>query len=139
LAANGTVTGQVASITATDPWSKNGLMVRATTAAGSAYYAVEVTKGNGIVVQERSATGGSAVQVTSLAGTPPVYLEVTRTGTTFTAATSPDGVTWTTIPGSSVTLPNLSGSVLAGAEVSSHTTGQLATVSFNAVTVTATS
>jgi hypothetical protein len=139
LAANGTVTGQVASITATDPWSKNGLMIRATTAAGSAYYAVEVTKGNGIVVQERSATGGSAVQVTSLAGTPPVYLEVTRTGTTFTAATSPDGVTWTTIPGSSVTLPNLSGSVLAGAEVSSHTTGQLATVSFNAVTVTATS
>jgi hypothetical protein len=137
LAANGTASAQVTSIQATDPWSKSGVMMRLTTAAGSPYYAVYATPGNGIVVQERSAQGVNAVQLANLAGTAPVYLEILRIGTQYAAATSPDGVTWTTVPGSTATLANLTGSVLAGAVVSSHTAGSLATVGFNAVTVTA--
>jgi hypothetical protein len=51
----------------------------------------------------------------------------------LTASTSPDGVTWTPVAGSTVTLPNLSGALLAGLAVTSHVTTSLSTVVFNAV------
>jgi hypothetical protein len=65
----------------------------------------------------------------------PVYLQITQIGTAFSAATSTDGVTWTPVPGSSITLPNLAGPALAGLAVTSHNTGQLSTVTYNSVTV----
>ncbi len=136
LAANGSVTAQVSSVTATDPWAKAGVMVRATTDPGSPFYAVYVTQGNGVVVQERTAQGVAAVQVAATTGVAPEYVEVTRTGTVYAAATSPDGVTWTAVPGSVATLANLTGSLLAGAASSSHNNAALSTVVFNAVTVT---
>jgi hypothetical protein len=136
LAANGTVVAQVASQQASDPWAKAGVMVRATTDPGSPYYAIYVTQGNGIVVQERATQGASAVQAASVAGTPPLYVEIVRTSTGYSAASSPDGVTWTTVPGSTVALVNLAGSVLAGAAATSHTPLALSTVGFNGVTVT---
>ena len=109
-------------------------MIRATTDPGSPYYAVFATPGNGIVVQWRSAQGGTSSQI-SIAGTLPVYLQITATGSAFSAATSADGVTWTPIPKSSVTLANLAGAALAGLAVSSHNTGQLSTVTYGSVVV----
>ena len=136
LAANGSVTAQVSSVTATDPWAKAGVMVRATTDPGSPFYAAYITKGNGLVVQERTAQGSAAVQVASATGVAPEYVEVTRTGTVYAAATSTDGITWTAVPGSVATLANLTGSLLAGAASTSHNNAALSTVGFNAVTVT---
>ena len=137
LPANGAVTAQVATVTATDPWARAGVMVRATTSPGSPYYAVYVSKGNGVVVQERTAQGVAAVQIANTTGVAPEYVEVTRTGTVYAAATSSDGTTWTAVPGSMVTLANLSGSLLAGAASTSHSSTALSTVGFNAVTITA--
>jgi hypothetical protein len=137
LAADGTVTAQITSLQATDPWARAGEMLRATTSPGSPFYAAYVTEGNGVVVQARTAQGVAAIQVTSLAGTPPEYLEIVRSGTTYTAETSPDGVTWTAVPGSSLSVPNLTGSLLAGVAVGSHNSSLLATAGFNAATVTA--
>jgi len=57
---------------------------------------------------------------------------VQRTGTTYTAYTSSDGVTWTPIPGSSVTL-GPSGTWLAGMVVTSHTVSKVGTATFGAV------
>jgi hypothetical protein len=86
------------------------------------------------VVQSRDAVGDNAIQPASInSGTAPVYLQITRTGTTFSAATSTDGVTWTPIPGSSLILPNLSGAAIEGLAVTSHNTGQLSTAVFNTV------
>jgi hypothetical protein len=136
LAANGSVTAQVSTMTATDPWAKAGVMVRATTDPGSPYYAVYVTEGNGVVVQERTAQGVAAVQVASTTGVAPEYVEVTRTGTVYAAATSSNGTSWTPVPGSMATVANLTGSLLAGAASTSHTPAALSTVGFNAVTVT---
>jgi outer membrane protein assembly factor BamB len=134
MAADGTVSSQVVSQTVTDPYAKAGVMIRASSDPGSPYYAVYVTAGNGIVVQSRDAVGDNAIQPASISsGTGLVYLQITRTGTTFSAATSTDGVTWTPIPGSSLILPNLSGAVLEGLAVTSHNTGQLSTAVFNAV------
>jgi hypothetical protein len=134
LVANGTVSAQVVSQTNTSVWAKGGLMIRATTDPGSPYYAVFVTPGNGIVVQWRTAQSGTSSQV-SIAGTVPVYLQIIRSGTTFSAATSTDGVTWTAIPKSSVSLANLAGSLLAGLAVTSHNAGALSTVTYSSVTV----
>ena len=135
LAGDGTVSAQVVSQTATDPYAKAGVMIRLSSDPGAPYYAVYVTPANGVVVQSRDAAGDNSVQEASAAGSTPVYLQITRTGTTFTAATSPDGVNWTPIAGSTASLPNLTGAVLAGLAVTSHNTGQLSTAVFNTVSV----
>jgi hypothetical protein len=96
-----------------------------------------MTPGNGIVVQYRKALGGSTTQPVKITGTVPIYLAVARTGSTYTAYTSSDGVTWTAVAGSSVTL-SMSGPVLAGMAVTSHNSGVLSTVTFDTVSVSTT-
>jgi hypothetical protein len=93
---------------------------------------IVVTPGNGITVQYRAAQGGNAQPLTSFIGTVPTYLMVTRSGSTYSASTSGDGVTWTPIPGSSVTI-NVTGTLLAGMAVTSHTTAKVSTATFGAV------
>ena len=110
-------------------------MMRATTDPASPYYAVFATPSNGIVVQWRTAQGGSTSQVATT-GTVPAYVKITRTGTTFAAYTSPDGSTWTLVPGSTQSLANLTGSLLEGFAVTSHNAGQLSTVVLNTVVTT---
>ena len=141
LAADGTVAAQVTSQTATDPWAKAGVMLRATPDPGSPYYAAFVTPGNGVAVQWRTAQGGTSSQVTTT-GTVPTYLQIGRytTGGTayYTAYTSPNGTTWTAVPGSTQTVAGLTGTLLAGLAVTSHDQGTSSTVGFDAVSVTAT-
>jgi hypothetical protein len=60
-------------------------------------------------------------------------LRIVRTGTVFSAATSADGATWSAVPGSSVTIANLSGSILAGLAVTSHATNSLGSAVFDTV------
>ncbi len=136
LAADGVVSAHITSQANDNTWAKAGVMLRLTSDPGSPYYAAFVTPGNGIVVQYRATQGGGAQgsgQITT--GTVPTYLMVARSGTTYTAYTSPDGVTWTLVPGSSVTLTNMTGTVLAGMAVSSHDASFLDTVSFDTVNI----
>ena len=133
LAADGSLTAHVDSQTNTDPFAKAGIMIRGSSDPGAPYYAIYLTPGNGIIVQSRDAIGNNSTQETAISGAAPVFLKIIRTGTTFTAQTSPDGVTWTAVPGSAASLPNLAGTVLAGMAVTSHNTGQLSTAAFDSV------
>jgi len=134
MAADGTLSAQVTSQTNSDPYAKGGVMIRASSDPGAPYYAVYLTPGNGVTVQSRDAAGDGSIQEASVSSaTAPVYLQITRTGTTFTAATSSDGVNWVPVAGSAASLPSLSGAVLEGLAVTSHNTGQLSTVGFNSV------
>ncbi|HEY6470533.1 MAG TPA: PQQ-binding-like beta-propeller repeat protein [Candidatus Dormibacteraeota bacterium] len=136
LPGDGTISARLASLSNSNAWTKAGLMVRADTTAGAAYYALFLTPGNGLVVQYRNAAGAVTNQPVLLSGpAAPLYLSITRTGTTFSASTSPDGVTWTPVAGSSVPLSGLTGSLLAGMAVTSHDTSLLATAVFNAVNI----
>jgi hypothetical protein len=107
-------------------------MMRLTTDPGSPYYAVFVTPGHGVVVQWRTTQGGTTTQAVT-AGAVPVYLKITRTGTTFTAFTSTGGSTWTVIPGSTVTIAGLTGTLLRGFAITSHDTSHLSTVDYDTV------
>ena len=132
LTGDGTVSARVATQANAGAQAKAGVMVRATTDPGSPEYSVVVTPGAGIKVQVRTTQGGTTTKVANPAGTAPAYLRITRAGSTLTAATSPDGITWTTVPGSATTL-TLPGSVLAGLAVTSHNSGQLSTVTMDSV------
>ncbi len=72
--------------------------------------------------------------ITSRSGTTPAWLKISRSGDTFTAYTSADGVTWTLIPGSTVTV-SLGSALLAGLAVTSHHSGALCTVTMDGVSV----
>jgi hypothetical protein len=135
LAADGSITARVFSQSSSNAWAKGGLMMRASTDPGSPYYAIFATPSNGIVVQWRAQQSSSTAQVAT-AGAAPAFLEVTRSATTFSAATSPDGTTWTPVPGSAVSLPGLSGSLLRGLAVTSHNSGQVSTVVYDSLATT---
>jgi outer membrane protein assembly factor BamB/regulation of enolase protein 1 (concanavalin A-like superfamily) len=130
-----TVSADVASQSDTDPSAKAGVMLRGGTDPGAAYYAAYVTPGNGIQVQYRDTDGGIAAQQVTFSGAVPAYLEVARSGTSFTAYTSTNGSTWTPVQESTVSLPNLSGTILAGLAVTSHNTGTVGSATFSGVTV----
>jgi len=134
LVGDGGISAHVTSQTNTNSSAKAGVMLRASTDPGSPYYAVFVSPGSGIKVQERTAQGGTAVKLANPTGTVPVYLKVTRSAGTFTASTSPDGVTWTPIKGSTIAL-NLGPNLLEGMAVTSHKAGTLGTVTLDSVDV----
>jgi hypothetical protein len=141
---DGTVSVHVASQTAGNAWAKSGVMMRATSDPGSPYYAILATEGNGIVVQYRTAQGGGTSQLAVSTGTAPVWLRLVRyqdssSGTAVnyvTAYTSSDGSTWTEVPGSTVEMDALTGSLLAGLAVTSHDTSNLATTVFDTFAIT---
>jgi outer membrane protein assembly factor BamB len=131
---DGSVTVRVTAESATNPWAKAGPMARGSSAANSAYYGLFVTPSNGVVVQWRATDGAGTNQVT-IAGAVPTWLRVTRTGTSFTAFTSPDGTTWTLVPGSAMTIAALGGTLVEGLAVTSHDTGQVCTVTAPTFTI----
>jgi outer membrane protein assembly factor BamB len=134
LTGDGSVSAQVLTQTNTSSNAKAGVMIRQDSTASSAYYFAAVTPGNGIFVQYRKAAGAGAQTLIKLSGSVPVYLAVARTGTTYTAYTSSDGVNWTAVAGSSITI-NMTGSTLAGLAVTSHNATMLGTVTLNSVSV----
>ena len=133
LATDGAVSARAIAQTNTSVWAKAGVMLRATTDPGSPYYAAFVTPGNGVAVQWRSTQAGASSQILAT-GTPPVYIKVARSGGSYSAYTSPDGATWTLVPNSTVNL-GLTGTVLAGLAVTSHTWGVLGSATFDTVTL----
>ncbi|MDB5076105.1 MAG: hypothetical protein JWO42_2284, partial [Chloroflexi bacterium] len=135
LGGNGSASTRVISQTNTNAWAKAGVMLRGSTAPSSPFYAILVTPGNGITVQYRATSGAAAVKAAQPAGAVPVYLKVTRAGTAFTAYTSSNGVSWTLVPGSTITLSGLTGTLLAGLAVTSHNAGTICTVTFDTVAV----
>ena len=134
LPGDGSVIARVATQTDTSPGAKAGVMFRASSDPGAANYALVVSPAQGIKVQIRKTMGGNTAKLANPAGATPAYVKITRSGSTFTAYTSPDGVTWTLIPGSTATV-NLGSALLAGLAVTSHSNGTLGTVTMDGVTV----
>jgi hypothetical protein len=134
LPGDGSISARVTAQTNTSSWAKAGVMLRASTDPGAANYAIYITPGNGVSVQYRAGQGATTNKVATTTGTVPIYVKVTRAGTTFRAYTSPDGVTWTLVPGSTVTL-SMTGTLLEGLALTSHHAGTLCTVNMDTVSL----
>jgi hypothetical protein len=122
----------VASVSATDAWTKAGVMMRESLTAGSKHVSMFVSSGKGIAFQRRTATGGSSVHTSAGTATAPYWVKITRSGSTFTAYTSTNGSTWTTVGTQSVTMAS---TIYVGLALTSHRDGALATTSISNVTV----
>jgi hypothetical protein len=131
-AGNVSLSARVVTQTNTNGAAKSGLMLRQSTDPAAPLYGAFLTPGSGVVVIERASFGGPVAILATLPGVIPIYLEVTRTGSSVSSATSPDGSTWTSIPGSAATL-SINGVVLAGMAVTSHSLVALSTADFDSV------
>jgi ABC-type transport system involved in multi-copper enzyme maturation permease subunit len=112
LGADGVITARVTSMTGTaEPWSKAGIIVKASLTEGSAYAAMLVTGGHGVQMQ-----WDFTHDVAGLAGTvsdaSPRWLRLTRSGNVVTGYDSADGTHWTKV--GTATLAGLPSTTQAG-------------------------
>lgn len=133
-----TITAQIISQGNTNEWAKAGPMIRQSLDAGAVNAYTRMTPTHNAGFQFRTTAAGSSTDnvLTNSVATP-CWLRLVRSGSTFTAYTSPDNVTWTQF-GSSQTL-TMTGNVYVGIAVTSHNTAQLSAATFANVSVTSTS
>lgn len=125
LSGDGTIIARVTSQANTSEWAKTGVMIKQSTAAGSAYVLLAATPLHGINLE--FAFNQTVVGPTI---TPPAWLKLTRLGSTVTGYSSADGQTWTTVG-----TTTFSGTALVGLFVTSHNASQLNTSVFDNVSV----
>jgi len=127
-----TITARVDSVQNIDPWSKAGIMVRASLDPGAANAFVAVTPGNGVTWQYRSSTGGGTSYNTTSGPRAPYWVKLVRSGNTFTGYRSSDGVTWTQQGATTIIM---SFTVYVGLALTSHNTSSLGTATMDNVAV----
>ncbi len=127
-----TITARVDSVQNIDPWSKAGIMVRASLDPGAANAFVAVTPGNGVTWQYRSSTGGGTSYNSTSGPSAPYWVKLVRIGNTFTGYRSSDGVTWTQ---QGITTNIMSFTVYVGLALTSHNTSSLCTAAIDNVTL----
>jgi hypothetical protein len=98
------------------PWAKAGVIVKESTAQGSAYAAMMVTGGHGVRMQY-DYTHDTAGSPGGVSAASPRWLRLTRSGDTITGYESSDGTRWTRV--GSANLAGLSTTVQAGLFVAS--------------------
>jgi uncharacterized membrane protein/regulation of enolase protein 1 (concanavalin A-like superfamily) len=128
-----TITARVTSLTNTNSGAQAGVMIRETLTAGSAMANINVTPSNGVTWVYRTATGGATTGSRTSGLVAPYWIRVVRNGSTFTGYYSADGVTWT--QQGTVTI-SMASSAYIGLVVSSRTNSQLATATFDHVSIT---
>ena len=133
LSGDGTIVARVASLVGADVWTKAGVMIRATTDAGSAHAFMLVSSAKGLAFQRRKATGGVSTHTAGGAGTAPRWLKLSRAGNDITASTSFDGTSWTEVGRDTFSMP---ADVLIGLGTNAHNVLALATATFDNVSVT---
>lgn len=126
------LTVKVSSLSAADPWSKAGLMFRASGASNSAFVGVFVTPSHGVALQWRTSAGAYASSSETIAGKAPQWLRLVRSADSFYAYTSKDGVDWDLVDTAKVVLPD---TCLAGLALTAHTSSTQAVATFDKLAV----
>ena len=125
---------RVASVQHTADWTKAGVMMRESLAAGSRNAMMLVSAAKGLAFQRRTSTNGASVSTSGLAGAAPMWVKLTRAGNTITAFRSTDGASWTTVGSDTMTMAS---TIYVGLAVTSHLLGAPATATFASTAVTA--
>ena len=133
LTGDGSIVARVASVEAVNAWTKAGVMMRASLAAGSAQATMLVSPGKGLAFQRRVTANGVSTNTAGPMSTAPYFVKLMRAGGTITALASSNGSTWVTVGTQSITLPS---TIYVGLAVGSHVAGRLATAVFDSVGMT---
>ena len=130
LDGDGSIVARVKGLSGVDAWTKAGVMIRATTAAGSVHGFMLVSKGKGLAFQRRTSTGSLSVHTSGGTGTAPYWVKLTRAGNVVSAYKSTTGTSWTLVGRQTLPLPT-------SARIGLAVTGRnhLATAFFDNVTV----
>jgi predicted amidohydrolase/regulation of enolase protein 1 (concanavalin A-like superfamily) len=126
------VIARVASIENVHAWVKAGVMIRETLTPDSKHGLMLVSPGKGLAFQRRTATAGVSTSTSGIAGTAPMWVKLERRGAALAAYYSADGATWTLVATDTIAM---GATVHAGLVVSSHNAAELATATFDSVTV----
>jgi phosphatidylserine/phosphatidylglycerophosphate/cardiolipin synthase-like enzyme len=132
LTGDGQIVARVTGISGPNAFAKAGVMLRASTAAGAVHVLLDVRPGGSIEFLSRATTGGTTTYLAGATQATPVWLKLTRSGATVTGAVSADGVTWTLVGTTTVSMAT---GALVGLAVTSHDPTQLTTATFDTVTV----
>ena len=133
LSGDGEIVAHVKTVQNVDSWTKAGVMMRDTMAAGSAQASMFVSAAKGLAFQRRVTTGGTSTNTYGPVAGAPYWVKLVRLGSSFTAYVSTDGSTWTQVGADSITMGS---TINVGLAVTSHSNGSLATATFDNVTVT---
>ena len=133
LTGDGEIVARVASVSATDPWSKAGVMLREKLAPEARNVFAAVSAKNGAVSQRRRIAAQQTTNEKFPHVAAPQWLKLAREGDRIATFHSTDGVAWT--PLSSDTLPKLAPIVFLGLAVTAHNNAELCTAVFDNVKV----
>ena len=127
------IVARVASLEYVHAWTKAGVMIRQSEAAGAAQAMMLVSPAKGLAFQRRTADGGLTTSTAGGSGTAPVWVKLERRGATVKAYRSANGTAWTLVGSDTLTM---TGGVQAGLGLAGHNNSRLATATFDSVTVT---
>ncbi len=100
-----TATVEVLTEQDTNAWTKAGLLATQSLNPEDVFNDIVVTPGNGIVDQQRTSFDGGPSQPGSLTGLKaPYWVRMVRNGPTLTTYAAPDGVTWTEVGTTSISM-----------------------------------
>lgn len=134
ITGDGIIVARVNAVENTNSSASGGVMIRESLTAGSRYSAVVVTRGNGLRHQTRTTTGNTPATTATASGSAPYWVRLTRTGNTVAGHRSTDGVAWTAIGTTTVTL---GATAYFGLSLTAATNSQLNTSTFTDVYVSA--
>jgi regulation of enolase protein 1 (concanavalin A-like superfamily) len=126
------ILASVDSLSAADPWSKIGVMIRSDLAPDSAHAFATVTGAMGLAFQSRPQPGGTSNSAAGELAAAPRWVRLVRVGTTVTGYSSVDGASWLMMGSATIALGD---SAYIGIAMTSHNPGATAQATVSQVTV----
>jgi hypothetical protein len=134
LSADGDITTRINSMTTNGVNRCVGVMVRESLAPNSKYAFMGIGQNLKFRWQRRSTTGGNTLSTTSVVATPPnAWARLVRSNSTLYGYSSTNGVNWTKLTSTSITMAT---NIYVGFVVASGSTNTLNTSVFSNVAVT---
>lgn len=133
LSADGQIVARVAAMDAVAAWTKVGVMMRESLAAGSAHAFMLISASKGLAFQRRTANGGLSTNTSGGTAAAPYWVKLARNGQTITASVSSDGTTWRVVGQDTFSMTSV---IYVGLAVSSHDPTRAAAATFTDVSVT---